>query len=149
MSKIHIKPCPFCGSENISFNSFSISSDAYVLCEQCNASIEISVPWDGMDEKEHDKVCFEKLSALWNNRVSERNQTELNEKQEYLLRGLVCKFDTLGLPPTPFQAVYWLMHNGDWNGSSDLHKAITSLDNKQQAQVLRAFADWIEQEEEK
>ncbi|EPI29323.1 hypothetical protein D350_02031 [Enterococcus faecalis VC1B-1] len=79
MSEIHIKPCPFCGSENISFNAFSISSDAYVLCEQCNANIEISVPWDDMDEKEHDKVCFEKLSILWNNRVSERNQSELNQ----------------------------------------------------------------------
>ncbi|WP_430610711.1 hypothetical protein IGL01_000705 [Enterococcus sp. DIV0340] len=74
-------------------------------------------------------------------------QPELNEKQEYLLRGLICKFDTLGSPPTPFQAVYWLMHNGAWNGSSKLYKAITSLDKKQQAQVLRAFADWIEQEE--
>ena len=39
------------------------------------------------------------------------------------------------------------MHNGAWNGSSKLYKAITSLDKKQQAQVLRAFADWIEQEE--
>lgn len=85
--------------------------------------------------------------ALANVEVIELEESELNEKQEYLLRELVCQFDTLGSPPTPFQAVYWLMHNGAWNGSSDLHKAITSLDNKQQAQVLRAFADWIEQEE--
>ncbi|MFS1200930.1 hypothetical protein [Enterococcus faecalis] len=77
----------------------------------------------------------------------EQEEVKLNKNQEYLLRELVCQFDTLGSPPTPFQAVYWLMNNGAWNGSSDLHKAITSLDNKQQAQVLRAFADWIEQEE--
>ncbi|NSN29706.1 hypothetical protein HRE00_13855 [Enterococcus faecalis] len=87
--------------------------------------------------------------ALANVEVIELEESELNEKQEYLLRELVCQFDTLGSPPRPFQAVYWLMNNGAWNGSSDLHKAITSLDNKQQAQVLRAFADWIEQEEEK
>ncbi|RXF36744.1 hypothetical protein EG868_00825 [Enterococcus faecalis] len=85
--------------------------------------------------------------ALANVEVIELEEPELNEKQEYLLRGLICKFDTLGSPPTPFQVVYWLMHNGAWNGSSKLYKAITSLDNKQQAQVLRAFADWIEQEE--
>ena len=81
MSEIHIKPCPFCGSENISFNAFSISSDAYVLCEQCNASIEISVPWDDMDEKEHDKVCFEKLLVLWNKRASKvinQNSTKIS-----------------------------------------------------------------------
>ncbi|EOA3017654.1 hypothetical protein ACHY84_001503 [Enterococcus faecalis] len=74
-------------------------------------------------------------------------ESKLNKKQEYLLRELICQFDTLDSPPTPFQAVYWLMHDRAWNGASDLHKAITSLDNKQQAQVLRAFADWIEQEE--
>ncbi|MGM0249526.1 hypothetical protein [Enterococcus sp. AZ129] len=85
--------------------------------------------------------------ALANVEVIELEESELNEKQEYLLRELICQFDTLGSPPRPFQAVYWLMNNGAWNGSSDLHKAITSLDNKQQAQVLRAFADWIEQEE--
>ncbi|HAP2811237.1 TPA: hypothetical protein ITS00_002846 [Enterococcus faecalis] len=85
--------------------------------------------------------------ALANVEVIELEESKLNENQEYLLRELVCQFDTLGSPPTPFQAVYWLMNNGAWNGSSDLHKAITSLDNKQQAQVLRAFADWIEQEE--
>lgn len=87
--------------------------------------------------------------ALANVEVIELEESKLNEKQEYLLRGLVCKFDTLGSPPAPFQAVYWLMHNGDWNSFTKLHKAITSLDNKQQVQVLRAFADWIEQEEEK
>lgn len=85
--------------------------------------------------------------ALANVEVIELEESELNEKQEYLLRELICQFDTLGSPPRPFQAVYWLMNNGAWDGSSDLHKAITSLDNKQQAQVLRAFADWIEQEE--
>ena len=145
MNEIHLKPCPFCGSENISFNAFSISSDAYVLCEQCNANIEISVPWDDMDEKEHDKVCFEKLSILWNNRVSERNQSELNGKQEYLLRELVCQFDTFGSPPTPFQAIGLLMLEG--YGNRVLRKTIINLDKKQQAQVLRAFADLIEQEE--
>ncbi|EGO8428675.1 hypothetical protein ER576_11725 [Enterococcus faecalis] len=87
--------------------------------------------------------------ALANVEVIELEESELNEKQEYLLRELVCQFDTFSSPPTPFQAVYWLMHNGAWDGSLDIRKAITALDDKQQAQVLRTFADWIEQEESK
>lgn len=85
MSNIYVKPCPFCGSENISFNAFSISPDSYVLCKQCNASIEISVPWDDMDTKEHDKVCFKKLLTKWNKRASQSKQPELNENQQIVL----------------------------------------------------------------
>ncbi|MDU3861748.1 MAG: Lar family restriction alleviation protein [Enterococcus faecalis] len=149
MSEIHIKPCPFCGSENISFNAFSILSDAYVLCKQCNASIEISVPWDDMDEKEHDKVCFEKLSILWNNRVSESNQPELNENQQIVLDWLKANVEQDNA--SPMCAVFLL---GEWQtriGSKELRNvdiAYCGLNSKQQAQVLRAFADWIEQEEE-
>ncbi|MGC3434459.1 Lar family restriction alleviation protein [Enterococcus faecalis] len=148
MSEIHIKPCPFCGSENISFNAFSISSDAYVLCEQCNASIEISVPWNDMDEKEHDKVCFEKLSVLWNKRTSESNQPQLNKNQEQVLSWLKANVEQDNA--SPMCAVFLL---GEWQtriGSKELRNvdiAYCGLNSKQQAQVLRAFADWIEQEE--
>lgn len=70
MNETNVKPCPFCGSSKINFGAFSISADAYVSCTGCGAGIEIQVPWDEMDEKEHDAVCFEKLLNQWNQRVS-------------------------------------------------------------------------------
>ncbi|MGH2003722.1 Lar family restriction alleviation protein [Enterococcus faecalis] len=148
MSEVYVKPCPFCGSENTCFNAFSILSDAYVLCKQCNASIEISVPWDDMDEKEHDKVCFDKLLTKWNKRVSKMNKPELNENQQVVLDWLKANVEQDNA--SPMCAVFLL---GEWQiriGSKELRSVDISycgLNSKQQAQVLRAFADWIEQEE--
>ncbi|NSN29704.1 Lar family restriction alleviation protein [Enterococcus faecalis] len=146
MSEIHIKPCPFCGSENISFNSFSISLDAYVLCEQCNASIEISVPWDDMDEKEHDKVCFEKLSALWNKRTSESNQPELNENQQIVLDWLKENFNETRTKCSIvyFWELYQIHHIV--NDSSEIALAYEELNDEQENQVVRAFVEWVEQQ---
>lgn len=136
MSEIYVEPCPFCGSEDISFNAFSISSDAYVLCKQCNASIEISVPWDNMNEREHDKVCFEKLSILWNNRVSESNQPELNENQQRYLEQLQYNHERLGNT-----------HDALFFGLVDYEKR-WNFNDENFAQVLQAFSQWaIEQGE--
>ena len=138
MSEIHIKPCPFCGSENISFNAFSILSDAYVLCEQCNASIEISVPWDDMDEKEPDKVCFEKLLVLWNKRASKSNQPELNENQQIVLDWLKDEY----CDGNPFFTIWHTLEDRYFKGSSD------ALLASQQIEILQAFSQWaLEQEE--
>ncbi|EGO8774771.1 TPA: Lar family restriction alleviation protein, partial [Enterococcus faecalis] len=143
MSEVYVKPCPFCGSENTCFNAFSILSDAYVLCKQCNASIEISVPWDDMDEKEHDKVCFDKLLTKWNKRVSKMNKPELNENQQVVLDWLKANVEQDNA--SPMCAVFLL---GEWQtriGSKELRSVDISycgLNSKQQAQVLRAFADW-------
>ncbi|MGL4697106.1 Lar family restriction alleviation protein [Enterococcus larvae] len=63
-----IKPCPFCGSTKISFSAFSFSEDAYVKCESCNAGIEIQVPWGNMGVTDHDKVCAERLTEVWDRR---------------------------------------------------------------------------------
>ncbi|EGO2729936.1 Lar family restriction alleviation protein [Enterococcus faecalis] len=150
MNEIHLKSCPFCGSENISFNTFSISSDAYVLCEQCNASIEISVPWDDMDEQEHDKVCLEKLSVFWNNRSSESNQPELNPNQQIVLDWLKANVEQDNA--SPMCAVFLL---GEWQtriGSKELRSidiAYCRLNPKQQAEVLQAFSQWAIEQEEK
>lgn len=148
MSEIHIKPCPFCGSENISFNAFSILSDAYVLCDKCNASIEISVPWDDMDEKEHDKVCFEKLSVLWNKRASERNQPELNENQQIVLDWLKesCKLNGLR---EVIEIMGFLSTTGGKMKYKQIAYAYADLNEVELAQVLQAFSQWaIEQEGE-
>ncbi|WP_242384530.1 Lar family restriction alleviation protein [Enterococcus faecalis] len=148
MSEIHIKPCPFCGSENISFNAFSISSDAYVLCEQCNASIEISVPWDGMDEKEHDKVCFEKLLVLWNKRASERTQSELNENQQTVLDWLKesCKLNGLS---TVIEIMGFLPTTGGKMKYKQIAYAYGDLNDDELAQVLQSFSQWVWEQEEK
>ena len=149
MSGIHIKPCPFCGSENISFNAFSILSDAYVLCEQCNASIEISVPWDDMDEKEHDKVCFEKLSILWNNRVSESNQPELNENQQIVLDWLKEKYTVTNIEPIE---LFWRLRVNSikpYYRDRPVYRSYRYMSKTGQLQVLQAFSQWaLEQEEE-
>lgn len=148
MSKIHIKPCPFCVSENISFNAFSILSDAYVLCEKCNASIEISVPWDDMDKKEHDKVCFEKLLVLWNKRASKSNQLELNENQQIVLDWLKesCKLHGL-------REVIEIMGFLSTTGGKMKHKLLAyaygDLNDDELAQVLQSFSQWVWEQEEK
>lgn len=86
MSELKVKPCPFCGSDDISFSAFSISDDAYALCGNCNAGIEIQVGWDEMTGKEHDEVCAMELQKVWNRRFVE--QPQLNENQKLLLEDL-------------------------------------------------------------
>lgn len=146
MSNSHLNPCPFCGSENISFNAFSISSDAYVLCEQCNASIEISVPWDDMDEKEHDKVCFEKLSALWNKRTSESNQPELNENQQIVLDWLKERFNETEIKAS-CTGYLWKLHQSYIDDEADeAGIAYEELSYEEEAEVIQVFIEWAVQE---
>lgn len=148
MSEIHIKPCPFCGSENISFNAFSILSDAYVLCEQCNAGIEISVPWDGMDEEEHDKVCFEKLSVIWNKRSYESNQAQLNPNKQIVLDWLKESYKLNGLREV-IEIMGFLSTTGGKMKYKQVAYAYGDLNDDELKQVLQAFSRWaIEQEEE-
>ena len=103
-------------------------------------------------QKEHPSAEFVQITGghtthekIWFKYDDGVEQLKLNGKQEYLLRELVCQFDTFGSPPTPFQAIGLLMLEG--HGNRVLRKTIINLDKKQQAQVLRAFADLIEQEE--
>lgn len=95
MSESKVKPCPFCGSEDISFNAFSISPDAYALCKHCNAGIEIQVDWDEMTEKEHDEVCNLELQKVWNRRVIK--QPPLNENQKDLLKSSIDEIERVML----------------------------------------------------
>jgi len=69
-----LKPCPFCGSTNISMSAFSVSADCYISCE-CGAMIEEEVSWEGCNTKEeHDKKCFPVLLKAWNTRQEENNE---------------------------------------------------------------------------
>ena len=66
---IEIKPCPFCGSEDIRMGGYSICADCYVECNNCSATISTSVDWEeGMTEREHDAACAPVLAKLWNRR---------------------------------------------------------------------------------
>jgi hypothetical protein len=65
-----LKPCPFCGSEDIKMSAFDISPECSVDCQQCGACIFDSVPWRMFDTvKSHDKRCWKKLIKKWNRRV--------------------------------------------------------------------------------
>ncbi|MGF1919258.1 Lar family restriction alleviation protein [Enterococcus faecalis] len=148
MSEIHIKPCPFCGSENISFNAFSISSDAYVFCENCKACIEVKVPWNDMNEKEHDKVCFEKLLTKWNKRVPKRNLPELNENQRIVLGWLKESCKLYGLREV-IEIMGFLPTTGGKMKYKQVAYAYDDLNDDELKQVLQAFSQWsIEQEGE-
>lgn len=65
-----LKPCPFCGGNNISMSAFSIAPECYIECQDCGASISSSVSWGKfMSEKKHDKLCAKKLTKKWNRRA--------------------------------------------------------------------------------
>ena len=63
-----LKPCPFCGSTDIKFTALSIISEYYVGCNNCGAYIDLDIPWDDMNEKQHDEKCWEALIKAWNRR---------------------------------------------------------------------------------
>ena len=66
MSKIKLKPCPFCKSENISEGSriFDFGEDIHIMCRECGAKIQICKEY-GWDE----------LRKRWNRRTGEQNET--------------------------------------------------------------------------
>ena len=63
MSKIRLKRCPFCGSENATEGSrmFDFGEDIYIACKECGAKIQIAKEY-GWDD----------LRKRWNRRVGER-----------------------------------------------------------------------------
>lgn len=75
MDKTKLKPYPFCGSEKIKMYASGIGSSCHIECE-CGVSIELDVPFGGMDEEAHDKVCAKKLTKAWNSRVGGLCETD-------------------------------------------------------------------------
>lgn len=162
MSELKVKPCPFCGSDDISFSAFSLSPDAYALCGHCNAGIEIQVGWDEMTEKEHDEVCNHELQKVWNRRSVE--QPQLNPNQQLVLEWLKSTWiDRKKNCWFPFEVINSLYYQFDvvWGKVSyeefkriekekPYIKAYGELTALEQFEVLEVFSRWAqEQEEEK
>ena len=65
MSEIELKPCPFCGSENIQEGSitFDFCTDIYIRCRECGGKMQIC--------KEYGE---EELANRWNRRAD--NETD-------------------------------------------------------------------------
>ena len=61
--------CLFCGSTSIDHGAFNISADWIVICENCGAYMEGSIPWNGITIEEHDAACFEAGRKAWNRRT--------------------------------------------------------------------------------
>lgn len=147
MSELKVKPCPFCGSDDISFSAFSLSPDAYALCGHCNAGIEIQVGWDEMTEKEHDEVCNLELQKVWNRKSVE--QPQLNDNQQIVLEWL--KEEQTKNPELSIFGTLSVLFDESENRfmSLDVIDALNDLSNSQQAGVFQAFSKWaLEQEEE-
>ena len=80
--KIGFKPCPKCGSENISCWAFNLSPDCGAECLDCGHTIELEVEWEGDEYKDgmtpvekikiHDNKCVEALKKEWNEIVFEK-----------------------------------------------------------------------------
>lgn len=131
MSELKVKPCPFCGSDDISFSAFSLSPDAYALCNHCNAGIEIQVAWwDGMTEKEHDEVCNLELQKVWNRRAID--QPQLNENQQIAINNAKKSFEK-GADIYDC-AIDMMLYDG--------------LTDKEWAKVTVAFLLWVQEQEE-
>lgn len=148
MSELKVKPCPFCGSDDISFSAFSLSPDAYALCGHCNAGIEIQVGWDEMTEKEHDEKCNLELQKVWNRRAVE--QPQLNPNQRMVLEWL--KEEQTKNPELTIFGTLSVLFDESENRfmSLDVIDALNNLSNPQQDGVFQAFSKWtLGQEEEK
>ncbi|WP_270788452.1 Lar family restriction alleviation protein [Enterococcus casseliflavus] len=148
MNELKVKPCPFCGSDDISFSAFSLSPDAYALCGHCNAGIEIQVGWGEMTEKEHDEKCNLELQKVWNRRAVE--QPQLNPNQQIVLEWL--KEEQTKNPELTIFGTLSVLFDESENRfmSLDVIDALNNLSNPQQEGVFQAFSKWtLGQEEEK
>lgn len=77
-----LKPCPFCGSTNITMGAYSIAPECHIECE-CGARIELTVNFDdGMSVKEHDDLCAVELAKAWNRRVQQRSNEPLPPEEQ-------------------------------------------------------------------
>ena len=69
---------------------------------------------------------------------------QLNDNQQIVLEWLKLTAST----GKPMQVVFWMMNNAAWGHLDELRDPLMELTDKQQIEVLTAFAQWgLEQEE--
>lgn len=70
---------------------------------------------------------------------------QLNDNQQNVLQWLKLTAPT----GKPMQVVFWMMNNAAWGHLDELRDPLMELTDKEQFEVLAAFAQWgLEQEEE-
>ncbi|HGF8193864.1 TPA: hypothetical protein QFE72_002561 [Enterococcus faecium] len=71
-------------------------------------------------------------------------QPQLNDNQQIVLEWLKLTAPT----GKPMQVVFWMMNNAAWGHLDELRDPLMELTDKEQFEVLAAFAQWgLEQEE--
>lgn len=71
-------------------------------------------------------------------------QPQLNDNQQIVLEWLKLNAPT----GKPMQVVFWMMNNAAWGQLDELWDPLMELTDKEQFEVLAAFAQWgLEQEE--
>lgn len=71
-------------------------------------------------------------------------QPQLNDNQKIVLEWLKLTAPT----GKPMQVVFWMMNNAAWGHLDELRDPLMELTDKEQFEVLAAFAQWgLEQEE--
>ena len=77
--------------------------------------------------------------------VYEYHQPQLNDNQKIVLEWLKLNAPT----GKPMQVVFWMMNNAAWGHLDELRDPLMELTDKQQFEVLSAFAQWGLEREEK
>lgn len=91
---------------------------------------------------------FETSYNFANNLADEllASNIQLNDNQKIVFEWLKLTAPT----GKPMQVVFWMMNNAAWGHLDELRDPLMELTDKQQFEVLTAFAQWgLEQEEER
>lgn len=76
MSRTELKPCPFCGCENITAEINNLSKRFCVYCGECPATVELSFTdaniGDGSFISFYEaRKIIDELTELWNRRAND------------------------------------------------------------------------------
>lgn len=83
-------------------------------------------------------------ASEFNKAVEMLKQPQLNDNQKTVLEWLKLTAPT----GKPMQVVFWMMNNAAWGHLDELRDPLMELTDKQQFEVLAAFAQWgLEQED--
>lgn len=67
---LELKPCPYCGSEDIYIGIPTSSTTAIVECEECGAVIEIDIQ-EYIDLEDLEELATCKCIRCWNRRIND------------------------------------------------------------------------------